>query len=249
LVSLYSTINLDLQLLFDTNRQIVGARVRTYLLERSRLSYQTKTERNYHIFYQLVAFAAFSSSSLSSQGLQDLGLEADPSTFHYLNQGGPATTELSDRDKFHATREALGIVGIDAAKQTSIFQLLAALLHLGNINVTQTRTDAVIDDDDVSMLRAMEFLGVSAAEFKKWTIKKQITTRSEKIVTTLTAPQAVGVRDSIARFVYACLFEWLVTAINESLTGKYGDAASRAETYIGVLDIYGFEHFDKVRSQ
>jgi myosin-5 len=238
LASLYLTINLDLQLLFDTNRQIVGARVRTYLLERSRLSYQTKSERNYHIFYQLCA-----------GDLQDLGLEADHSAFHYLNQGGPATTELSDRDKFHATQEALGIVGIDAAKQTSIFQLLAALLHLGNINVTQTRTDAVIDDDDVSMLRAMEFLGVSAAEFKKWTIKKQITTRSEKIVTTLTAPQAVGVRDSIARFVYACLFEWLVTAINESLTGKYGDAASRAETYIGVLDIYGFEHFDKVRSQ
>ncbi|KAJ7116423.1 P-loop containing nucleoside triphosphate hydrolase protein [Mycena epipterygia] len=227
-----------IQLLFDTNRQIVGARVRTYLLERSRLSYQTQTERNYHIFYQLCA-------GLPSQDLKELGLDADYSKFHYLNQGGPSSTELSDRDKFHAMQEALGIVGIDAAKQKSIFQLLSALLHLGNINVTQTRTDAIIDDEDASMLRAMEFLGVEAAEFKKWTIKKQIITRSDKIVTTLTAPQAVGVRDSIARFVYACLFEWLVTAVNESLTGKYGDAASRAETYVGVLDIYGFEHFDK----
>ncbi|KAJ7671587.1 P-loop containing nucleoside triphosphate hydrolase protein [Mycena polygramma] len=227
-----------IQLLFDTNRQIVGARVRTYLLERSRLSYQTKTERNYHIFYQLCA-------GLPSKDLQALGLDADYGKFHYLNQGGPSTTELDDRDKFNATRDALGVIGIDAAKQTSIFQLLSALLHLGNINITQTRTDAIIDDEDASMLHAMEYLGVSPAEFKKWTIKKQITTRSEKIVTTLTAPQAVGVRDSIARFVYACLFEWLVTAINESLTGKYGDAATRAETYIGVLDIYGFEHFDK----
>ncbi|KAJ7454697.1 P-loop containing nucleoside triphosphate hydrolase protein [Mycena latifolia] len=227
-----------IQLLFDTNRLIVGGRVRTYLLERSRLSYQAKTERNYHIFYQLCA-------GLPSEELEELGLDADYSKFHYLNQGGPSSTELSDHDKFLAMRDALGIVGIDAAKQTSIFQLLAALLHLGNISVTQTRTDAVIEDDDVSMLRAIEFLGVDAAEFKKWTVKKQITTRSDKIATALTAPQAVGVRDSIARFVYACLFEWLVSAINESLTGRYGDAASRAETYVGVLDIYGFEHFDK----
>ncbi|KAJ7510423.1 P-loop containing nucleoside triphosphate hydrolase protein [Mycena galericulata] len=227
-----------IQLLFDTNRQIVGARVRTYLLERSRVSFQTNTERNYHIWYQLCA-------GLPTGDLKELGLDADYSKFHYLNQGGPSSTELSDRDKFHVMREALGIVGIDAAKQTSIFQLLSALLHLGNINVTQTRTDAVIEDDDPSMLQAIQFLGVEAADFKKWTIKKQITTRSDKIVTTLTAPQAVGVRDSIARFVYACLFEWLVNAVNESLTGKYGDAASRAETYVGVLDIYGFEHFDK----
>ncbi|KAJ7086113.1 P-loop containing nucleoside triphosphate hydrolase protein [Mycena belliarum] len=227
-----------LQLLFDTNRLIVGGRVRTYLLERSRLSYQAKTERNYHIFYQLCA-------GLPSERLEELGLDTDYSKFHYLNQGGPSTSELSDRDKFLAMRDALGVVGIDAAQQTSIFQLLAALLHLGNVSVTQTRTDAIIEDDDASMLRAIEFLGVDAAEFKRWTIKKQITTRSDKIATALTASQAVGVRDSIARFVYACLFEWLVSAINESLAGRYGDAASRAETYVGVLDIYGFEHFDK----
>jgi myosin-5 len=215
--------------------------VRTYLLERSRLSFQTKTERNYHIFYQLCA-------GLPSNELKELALDSDYSKFHYLNQGGPSSTELSDRDKFHTMRDALGIVGIDSAKQASIFQLLSALLHLGNISVTQTRTDALIEDDDASMLHAIQYLGVDAAEFKKWTIKKQITTRSDKIVTALTAPQAVGVRDSIARFVYACLFEWLVYAVNESLTGKYGDAASRAETYVGVLDIYGFEHFEKARA-
>ncbi|KAF7375200.1 Myosin motor domain-containing protein [Mycena sanguinolenta] len=227
-----------IQLLFDSNRQIVGARVRTYLLERTRISYQTTTERNYHIFYQLCA-------GLPSKNLESLRISADYSQFHYLNQGGPSSAELSDRDKFHATQDALNIIGIDAGKQTSIFQVLAALLHLGNINITQTRTEAIIEDEDPAMVQAMEFLGVNLTEFKRWTIKKQITTRSEKIATTLTAPQAVQVRDSISRFVYACLFEWLVTAINESLTGKYGDAAARAETHIGVLDIYGFEHFEK----
>ena len=80
---------------------------------------------------------------------------------------------------------------------------------------------------------------------KYWTIKKQITTRSEKIVTSLNAAQATVVRDSVAKFVYACMFEWLVAIVNESLAGENGDAADKAEMFIGVLDIYGFEHFQK----
>ncbi|KAF7317077.1 Myosin motor domain-containing protein [Mycena chlorophos] len=225
-------------LLFDANRHVVGARVRTYLLERSRLSYQAPTERNYHVFYQM-------SAGLPAEELHELGMDADYSKFHYLNQGGLSEVEDSDREKFIAMRHALGIIGIDAERQRSIYQLLAALLHLGNIAVTQTRSDATIEDDDPALAQAMEFLGLDSFYFRKWTVKKQITTRSEKIVSNLTAPQAVQVRDSITRFVYACLFEWLVFSINESLAGHAGDAASRAETFVGVLDIYGFEHFDK----
>ncbi|KAH8915535.1 hypothetical protein BT69DRAFT_1229861 [Atractiella rhizophila] len=89
----------------------------------------------------------------------------------------------------------------------------------------------------------MELLGMDKAEFKKWTIKKQITTRSEKIVTNLNAAQALVVRDSVAKFIYACLFDWLVSIINESLTSP--GLESRVASFIGVLDIYGFEHFKK----
>jgi myosin-5 len=93
---------------------------------------------------------------------------------------------------------------------------------------------------------ATRFLGVPLADFKKWTVKKQITTRTEKIVSSLNATQATGVRDSVAKFIYACLFEWLVAIVNESLAGENGEGANKAEMFIGVLDIYGFEHFKKV---
>ncbi len=62
----------------------------------------------------------------------------------------------------------------------------------------------------------------------------------------MNAAQATVVRDSVAKFVYACLFEWLVSVVNESLAGENGEAANKAEMFIGVLDIYGFEHFAKV---
>jgi myosin V len=174
----------------------------------------------------------------------------DTSKFQYLKQGGSASTPIAgvdDGEEFRATQQALSTVGISVEKQWAVFRLLSALLHLGNVKITQMRTDASLDDKDQALLLATRFLGVNLAEFKKWTIKKQITTRSEKIISSLNAAQATVVRDSVAKFVYACMFEWLVAIVNESLAGENGDAASRAEMFIGVLDIYGFEHFQKVR--
>ena len=182
---------------------------------------------------------------------KDLGLDADITKWNFLRQGGPSATPIpgvDDAEEFRATQHALSTVGIGIEKQWAVFRLLAALLHLGNVKITQLRTDSSLDDNDPALVLATRFLGVNSAEFKKWTVKKQIQTRSEKIVTSLNAAQATVVRDSVAKFVYACIFEWLVAIVNESLAGENGDAAERAEMFIGVLDIYGFEHFQKVRS-
>ncbi|THH09168.1 hypothetical protein EW146_g8765 [Bondarzewia mesenterica] len=215
-----------IQILFDGKQEIVGARIRTYLLERSRIVFQPLTERNYHIFYQYT----------------------DITKFHYLKQGGPQSTPIpgvDDAEEFRQTQHALSTIGISVEKQWAVFRLLSSLLHLGNVNIVATRNDSSINDNDPALLLATRFLGVDKAEFKKWTVKKQITTRSEKIVTSLNAAQATVVRDSVAKFVYVCLFEWLVAIVNESLAGENGEAERRAEMFIGVLDIYGFEHFQK----
>jgi myosin V len=207
-------------------------------LERSRLVYQPEIERNYHIFYQLCAGAP-------AKERKDLGLD-DISKFFYLNQGGPNATPIAgvdDAEEFRATQAALSTVGVSVEKQWAVFRLLAALLHLGNIKISQTRSDAIMDDNDPSLLLATKLLGLSPVEFKKWTIKKQITTRSEKIVSALNAAQSIIVRDSVAKFIYACLFEWLISMVNESLAGEDGQGANLAESFIGVLDIYGFEHY------
>ena len=230
------------QILFDGRQEICGARIRTYLLERSRIVFQPLTERNYHIFYQLCAGAPLKER-------KDLGLDTDINKFHYLRQGGPQSTPIvgvDDAEEFRTTQQALSTIGISVEQQWAVFRLLAALLHLGNVKITQARSDASIDENDTELLLATRFLGIDKTEFKKWTVKKQITTRSEKIITALNAAQATVVRDSVAKFVYVCLFEWLVAIVNESLAGENGEAEKRAEMFIGVLDIYGFEHFQKV---
>ncbi|KAF9382462.1 Myosin type-2 heavy chain 1 [Podila verticillata] len=220
---------------FDKERNIIGARIRTYLLERSRLVYQPEHERNYHIFYQLVAGAPPSEKKeLDLQSIQQ---------FHYLKQGGVTVINgVDDAAEFEITQRALSTIGISVQVQWYIFRLLAALLHIGNIQVTG-RNDAMISDDDPSLLVATKVLGISLPEFKKWLVKKQITTRSEKIVSNLKPDQSLIVRDSVAKYIYSSLFDWLVNNINASLSSEA--VASQIHSFIGVLDIYGFEHFKK----
>ncbi|KAF9107889.1 Myosin type-2 heavy chain 1 [Mortierella sp. AM989] len=220
---------------FDKERNIIGAKIRTYLLERSRLVYQPEHERNYHIFYQLVAGAP--PSEKKELDLQSIN------QFQYLRQGGVATINgVDDAAEFEITQRSLSTIGISVQVQWYIFRLLAALIHIGNIQVTG-RNDAMISDEDPSLIVASKVLGVQLSEFKKWLVKKQITTRSEKIVSNLKPDQSLIIRDSVAKYIYSSLFDWLVSNINQSLSSEA--VASKVHSFIGVLDIYGFEHFKK----
>lgn len=225
-----------IEILFDSGTSIVGARMRTYLLERSRLIYQPDVERNYHIFYQLCAGAP-----ATERRNLELG---DATTYHYLNQGGNVHIDnVDDAADFEITQRALSTVGITIGVQWQVFRLLAALLHLGNIKITATRSDASVAEDDPALISATKLLGINSAEFRKWIVKRQIITRNEKIVSNLNAQQAAVIRDSVAKYIYSSLFDWLVSVVNESLSND--EINERVASFIGVLDIYGFEHFQK----
>ncbi|RKP37203.1 myosin-2 [Dimargaris cristalligena] len=226
-----------IEIKFSHEFKIVGARIRTYLLERSRLIYQPPTERNYHIFYQLCEAA-------SPAERAELGI-TNYADFHYLNQGGEGVISgVDDTEEFEATINALTTVGIDANQQKAIFRLLAGLLHLGNVEFGGTdRSGAYVNEQDPAYQKAVQLLQLDSAQFQKWLIKKQIVTRTEKIVSSLNRQQSMLVRDSVAKFIYAHLFDWLVAAINQSLCTP--EMLTEARCFIGVLDIYGFEHFEK----
>ena len=225
-----------LEILFDDHTAIIGAKLRTYLLERSRLVYQPAEERNYHIFYQMLA-------GLSDEAKTKLHLTT-PADYFYMNQGGDTEIKgISDSDEFKITTDALELVGFDATAQEQIFQIMAALLHIGNIEIKKTRNDASLSSDEPSLLIACELLGIDASGFAKWITKKQIVTRSEKIVSNLNFAQALVARDSVAKFIYSTLFDWLVENINNVLCNP--EVVDQISSFIGVLDIYGFEHFEK----
>ncbi|KAJ8611351.1 hypothetical protein MRB53_038021 [Persea americana] len=225
-----------IEIMFDGKTDIIGARMRTYLLERSRLVFQPLKERNYHIFYQLVAGA-------TDAEREELGL-VPVEHFEYLNQGGsPVIEGVDDRAEFEATKASLATIGIDSDKQREVFRLLAALLHIGNIKITASRTESSLSPSEPSVVKACQLLGINANDFAKWTVKKQLITRGERITSNLTQQQASVVKDSVAKFIYSSLFDWLVENINRDLATD--EVLGQAKSFIGVLDIYGFEHFAK----
>ncbi|KAI1765564.1 putative myosin MYO2 [Hypoxylon sp. FL1150] len=225
-----------IEIMFDDKTNIIGAKIRTYLLERSRLVFQPLKERNYHIFYQFLAGA----TDKERQELSLLPVEQ----FDYLNQGNSPTIDgVDDKAEFMDTKSSLKTIGVDETQQSGIFNLLAGLLHLGNVKIGASRNDSVLSSTEPSLERACSILGIDNANFAKWIVKKQLVTRGEKIVSNLTQQQATVVRDSVAKFIYSSLFDWLVEVINRSLATD--EVLSRVSSFIGVLDIYGFEHFAK----
>ncbi|KAH9763213.1 Myosin-17 [Citrus sinensis] len=211
------------ELQFDKNGRISGAAVRTYLLERSRVCQISDPERNYHCFYLLCA---------APPEVREKFKLGDPKSFHYLNQSNCyALDGVDDTEEYLATRRAMDIVGISEEEQDAIFRVVAAILHLGNIEFAKgEEADSSVIKDEKSRC--------DAKSLEDALINRVMVTPEEVITRTLDPVAAVSSRDALAKTVYSRLFDWLVDKINSSI-GQ--DPNSR--TIIGVLDIYGFESF------
>ncbi|PNT33005.2 hypothetical protein POPTR_006G220000v4 [Populus trichocarpa] len=218
---------------FDATGRISGAAIRTYLLERSRVVQITDPERNYHCFYQLCA---------SERDAEKYKLD-NPHHFHYLNQS--KTYELdgvSNAEEYIKTRRAMDIVGISNEDQEAIFRILAAILHLGNIEFSpgKEHDSSTVKDEKSSfhMQMAADLFMCDANLLFATLCTRTIQTREGNIIKALDCNAAVASRDALAKTVYARLFDWLVEKINRSV-GQ--DPTSLIQ--VGVLDIYGFECF------
>ncbi|KAK3193407.1 hypothetical protein Dsin_024717 [Dipteronia sinensis] len=219
---------------FDKNGRISGAAIRTYLLERSRVCQVSDPERNYHCFYMLCA--------APPEDIQKFKM-GNPRTFHYLNQSNCYELDgVDDSKDYIATRRAMDIVGISSDEQDGIFRVVAAILHLGNIEFTKGKeADSSVPKDDKSWFHlrtAAELLMCDVKALEDSLCKRVIVTRDETITKWLDPESAALSRDALAKIVYSRLFDWLVDKINNSI-GQDPDSKS----LIGVLDIYGFESF------
>ncbi|WIA32683.1 hypothetical protein OEZ86_003484 [Tetradesmus obliquus] len=247
------------QLHFNAAGSISGAAIHTYLLERSRLVHLNPGERNYHIFYQLLAGA--------SPEEAQRWLLAPPSSFAYLNQSG--VYELPGVDnaaEFGHTRHAMSLIGITPQQQEDVFRILAALLHLGNVawqdaphggssaapeglcNGTAEAAAAAAGAggcplapgpaSPAALAAAAWLMGVEVAGLARALGSRTRVTPDGPITSPLEPRGACSNRDALVKVVYARLFDWLVGRINSSIGQDPAAAAS-----IGLLDIYGFESF------
>ncbi|KAG6732379.1 hypothetical protein I3842_01G174300 [Carya illinoinensis] len=219
---------------FNQRGKISGAAIRTYLLERSRVCQVSDPERNYHCFYMLCA--------APPEDVEKYRL-GNPRTFHYLNQSNCHELDgVDDSKEYLATRKAMDVVGISSDEQDAIFRVVAAILHLGNIEFSKGKEiDSSEPKDDKSRFHlktAAELFMCHEKSLEDSLCKRVLVTRDETITKWIDPESAALSRDALAKVVYSKLFDWLVNKINNSI-GQDPDS----KNLIGVLDIYGFESF------
>ncbi|XP_075488329.1 myosin-6-like isoform X14 [Primulina tabacum] len=219
---------------FNDSGRISGAAIRTYLLERSRVCQVSDPERNYHCFYMLCAAPA--------EDIEKFKL-GNPRMFHYLNQSNCFELDgIDDSKDYLSARRAMDVVGISSDEQDAIFQVVAAILHLGNIEFAKdSESDASLPKNHQSRFHlktAAELLMCNEKSLEDSLCKRVIVTCDEAITKSLDPDAAAVSRDALAKILYSRLFDWLVNKINNSI-GQDPDS----KFLIGVLDIYGFESF------
>uniref|UniRef100_A0A668AXA8 Unconventional myosin-Vb n=1 Tax=Myripristis murdjan TaxID=586833 RepID=A0A668AXA8_9TELE len=223
-----------IQIGFNRHYHIIGANMRTYLLEKSRVVFQAEDERNYHIFYQLCA-------SASLPEFKDLALTS-ADDFTYTSLGENIFIEgVNDAEDFEKTREAFTLLSVKDSNQSSIFKIIASILHLGNVEICAERDgeSCHISRDDPHLKHFCRLLGVELQQMEHWLCHRKLATASETYVKNMSSKQAANARDALAKHIYARLFDWIVEHVNMALQTSF-----KQHSFIGVLDIYGFETFE-----
>lgn len=226
---------------FTRTGQIAGAFIDWYLLEKSRVVKVNSSERNYHIFYQLLRGANPGMKDqffLSGRGVED---------FVYTKDGNDTIAGVSDQDEWRSLLEAFHVMGFSDQEQLSVLQMVAAVLLLGNVSVKQESTRAdqacLADGAFADAEKACRLLGIPVGAFIEGLLHPQVKAGREWVKKVQTPEQVRSSLDALSKGIYERAFGDLVSRINRQLDrSSMGQDDSR---FIGVLDIAGFEIFEE----
>lgn len=218
-----------IQVTFNSKGRMDGGKVQDFLLEKNRVVRQNPGERNYHMFYALLAGA--------SEEQKNILLLSPPEKYHYLKQsacyGDPS---INDAEDFNNVLNAMKVMCLTEEEISDVLQVIAAVLQLGNVHFIAAGGAQVAEKTILENLANL--LRVDIYQLMDALTQKSMILRGEEILSPLSVEQALDSRDSMAMNLYACTFKWLINKINQRIQG------SQSYSSIGVLDIFGFENFD-----
>uniref|UniRef100_A0A8C9WKX9 Myosin heavy chain, fast skeletal muscle-like n=1 Tax=Scleropages formosus TaxID=113540 RepID=A0A8C9WKX9_SCLFO len=218
---------------FGTTGKLASADIETYLLEKSRVTFQLSAERSYHIFYQLM-------TGHKPELLEALLITTNPYDYHMISQGEITVKSINDVEEFIATDTAIDILGFNADEKIGIYKLTGAVMHHGNMKFKQKQREEQAEPDGTEVADKIAYLlGLNSADMLKALCYPRVKVGNEFVTKGQTVPQVCNATMALCKSVYEKMFLWMVVRINEML-----DTKQPRQFFIGVLDIAGFEIFD-----
>ncbi|XP_075375107.1 myosin heavy chain, skeletal muscle, adult-like [Mycteria americana] len=218
---------------FGATGKLASADIETYLLEKSRVTFQLKAERSYHIFYQIT-------SNKKPELIDMLLITTNPYDFHFVSQGEVTVPSIDDQEELMATDSAIDILGFTADEKTAIYKLTGAVMHYGNLKFKQKQREEQAEPDGTEVAdKAAYLMGLNSADLLKALCYPRVKVGNEFVTKGQTVEQVHNAVGALAKAVYERMFLWMVVRINQQL-----DTKQPRQYFIGVLDIAGFEIFD-----
>ncbi|XP_038227323.1 myosin heavy chain, skeletal muscle, adult isoform X4 [Dermochelys coriacea] len=218
---------------FGTTGKLASADIETYLLEKSRVTFQLKAERSYHIFYQIT-------SNKKPELIEMLLISTNPYDFPFVSQGEITVASIDDQEELIATDSAIDILGFTAEEKTAIYKLTGAVMHYGNLKFKQKQREEQAEPDGTEVAdKAAYLMNLNSADLLKAMCYPRVKVGNEYVTKGQTVQQVHNSVGALAKAVYEKMFLWMVVRINQQL-----DTKQPRQYFIGVLDIAGFEIFD-----
>ncbi|KAF1668755.1 Myosin-1B, partial [Aptenodytes patagonicus] len=218
---------------FGATGKLASADIETYLLEKSRVTFQLKAERSYHIFYQIM-------SNKKPELIEMLLITTNPYDYQYVSQGEITVPSINDQEELMATDSAIDILGFTPDEKTAIYKLTGAVMHYGNLKFKQKQREEQAEPDGTEVAdKAAYLMGLNSADLLKALCYPRVKVGNEYVTKGQTVQQVYNAVGALAKSVFEKMFLWMVIRINQQL-----DTKQPRQYFIGVLDIAGFEIFD-----
>ncbi|KAM7146193.1 myosin-4-like [Macrochelys suwanniensis] len=218
---------------FGTTGKLASADIETYLLEKSRVTFQLASERSYHIFYQIM-------SNKKPELIDLLLISTNPYDFPYVSQGELTVASIDDSVELMATDSAIEILGFNPEEKVGIYKMTGAVMHYGNLKFKQKQREEQAEPDGTEVADKIGYLmGLNSADLLKTLCYPRVKVGNEYVTKGQNVQQVHNSVGALAKSVYEKMFLWMVTRINQQL-----DTKQPRQHFIGVLDIAGFEIFD-----
>jgi len=220
---------------FGPNMKIASADIETYLLEKSRITFQLEIERNYHIFYQIMTDAYPKYHAMCS-----LSAKPDPGAFYFISQGVLTVAGMDDAEEMRATDTAFDTLGFTQPEKDDCYRATIAIAHLGNAKWRQKGREEQAEPEGMDEVTACAgLIGVDPEFFVDTFMKPKLKVGKDFVKKGQNVDQVAFSVSATSKSLFARLFDWIVAKVNDSL-----DAPNPRKYFIGVLDIAGFEIFD-----